>query len=580
MKRIKEDGNRVLILATLAAALVFILLYWRSLVPIEKPETVPANALADWDVSQSALNGAPFEEDKGIYTRDTNIYDVYISVFPTKNEEGEMIDFSAFDLHQSFNHDYNPVLNCNIQILPEGKTPDPLLDLNQKNAVIRVRGNGARGRSIKSYKVILEEEAGDFMGQTNLNINKHIDASKIATKLQTDLLAEMDDIGSYRAYFMRVWIRDTAEPEDEQEFKYYGLYIETEQPNKTYLKARSLSTNAVMYKARNFNFSKVDVLRDVDDPLYSEEEFEKVLGIREGNNHKKLLEMLEAVNDTTRDFEETFKTYFNEDNYLTWMAFNLLMGNEDFINQNYIIYSPENSITWYFVPWDLDGSLNFGEHVRIDSHPIMHRGAQLLNQCVLHRRYLRIPGSVEKIQNKMRELLETNITRERVTELLDSYKPVLEKTVTQEAELSFLEMKPNELFPYWDTLYDGIMEKYEEFSVAMDYPAPMFVARPERYPDGSLLFAWDPAFSYQGRTITYSIQIYEDYNMQNLVYEADNILDTEYIMEEGLERGTYYLMTKASDSAGNEQISMERFVLHLPGRSKLIRDGLLEFTLD
>lgn len=167
MKRIKEDGNRVLILATLAAALVFILLYWRSLVPIEKPETVPANALADWDVSQSALNGAPFEEDKGIYTHDTNIYDVYISVFPTKNEEGEMIDFSAFDLHQSFNHDYNPVLNCNIQILPEGKTPDPLLDLNQKNAVIRVRGNGARGRSIKSYKVILEEEAGDFMGQTN-----------------------------------------------------------------------------------------------------------------------------------------------------------------------------------------------------------------------------------------------------------------------------------------------------------------------------------------------------------------------------------------------------------------------------
>ena len=80
----------------------------------------------------------------------------------------------------------------------------------------------------------------------------------------------------------------------------------------------------------------------MDDPAYSEEEFETVLSIREGSNHEKLLAMLADVNDTTRDFGEIFETYFDEDNYLTWLAFNLLMGNEDIINHNYIIYSPEN----------------------------------------------------------------------------------------------------------------------------------------------------------------------------------------------------------------------------------------------
>ena len=324
MNRLKKHDTLILTLATLGAAALFVFLYWRSLIPIEAAEPQPSNALEDWDVSQSNMNGAPFQEDKGIYTQDAGIYDVYISVFPTKDKDGNMLDFSCFDLHTARDHSYNPILNCNIQILPEGEKPDPLLDLDNKNATIRVRGNSSRGVSYKSYKVKLDQEAGDFFGQTNLNINKHAgDVSKISTKLQTDLLARVDHIGSYRTYFMRLWIRDASLPEDEQEFEYYGLYTETEQPNKTYLEARSLSSNAVMYKAQDFSFALNDALRNVDDPLYSEEEFEGVLSIREGNSHEKLLAMLTAVNDPTANFEEVFHTYFDEENYLTWLSFNL-----------------------------------------------------------------------------------------------------------------------------------------------------------------------------------------------------------------------------------------------------------------
>lgn len=272
-----------------------------------------------------------------------------------------MIDFSAFSLHSSRDHNYNPVLNCNVQILAEGKKPDPLLDLDSKNATIRVRGNSSRGSTYKSYKVKLDVEAGAFFGQKNLNINKHsYDVSKIATKLQTDLLADIDNIASYRTYFMRLWIRDASLPEEEQEFQYYGLYTETEQPNKTYLEARGLSSSAVMYKAADFSFARNDALRNVDDPEYSEEAFETVLAIREGTSHEKLLEMIEAVNDTTRDFKEIFSTYFEEENYLTWLAFNLLVGNEDILNHNFILYNSNNSNTWYFIPWDFDGALRYG----------------------------------------------------------------------------------------------------------------------------------------------------------------------------------------------------------------------------
>lgn len=95
----------------------------------------------------------------------------------------------------------------------------------------------------------LENNTEPFFGQTNLNINKHTqDSYKIATKLQTDLLADMDDIFSYRTYFMRVWIKDVSLPEEEQEFQYHGLYTEVEQPNEDYLRARGFGKKQLCIK--------------------------------------------------------------------------------------------------------------------------------------------------------------------------------------------------------------------------------------------------------------------------------------------------------------------------------------------
>lgn len=581
MNKFEKRNTMLLILIVVVAVIIFSVLYVSTRLPIEKPDTSKANSLEEWDLSFSAMNGAVLYEDKSIYEQDNNIYDVYLSVFPTKEKDGNMIDFSAFALHTSRGHDYNPVLNCNVQIVKEGEKLDPLLSLDQKNATIRVRGNSSRGDKYKSYKVKLTEDADTFYGQKNLNINKHSeDITKIATKLETELLVGVDNILSYRTYFMRVWIRDTSLPAEEQNFKYYGLYTEIEQPNKTYLESRGLSSNASMYKARDFSFALSDVLRDVDDPDYNVEDFETVLTIREGNEHKKLLEMLRAVNDETTNFEEVFYKYFNEDNYLTWLAFNLLMGNNDIINHNFIIYNPENSETWYFVPWDFDGTLRFGEYESsLMKLPESLRGVQKLNQSVLHRRYLKMDGSVEKIQNKMNELLKSAITKEKVTTLVDSYKPILEKTMGIIPDIELLDMPPNELLSYLDGLYEGILSNHEAFEKSIEYPSPMYVSNPKVQESGEVNFAWEASYSYQGRPVTYNLQVFEDYNMSNLVFEEKNIAQTTWTKEEGMKPGIFYLKVTAVDSLGNEQLSMERFETMLTEVKGYNVNGLLEFTI-
>lgn len=559
IKRHRIYKNSILFFMTLAAAVLFTVLY------VDSGKRASAEKC---------------KENKAIYKTDNRIYDIYISVFPTKDETGMAADFSSFSLITDENRNYDPILDCNVQILKEGEVPDSGTDLDCKNATIKVRGASTRVVGQKSYKVKLSNNAEPFFGQTNLNINKHTqDEVRIATKLQTDLLADISSSFSYRTYFMRLWIRDVSLPETAQEFQYQGLYTEVEQPNKDYLRARGLDGNAVMYKANYFTFSPSDKLRDVDDPMYNKEEFESELGIQSGNSHAKLLEMITAVNDPSLDFEKVFHTYFDEDNYLTWLAFNLLMGNEDITSHNYIIFSPARSEKWYFLPWDFDGALDFEQYKDTWNHRLSLKSVQGLYASILHRKYLRLDGSTAKLQRKMEELLGKYITRKRVTQLVNSYKSVLEKALLVPPDVEQMRISPEELNERLDKLYDGMSNCYELYKENIAYPASMFVARPEKLEDGSVRFAWDPSYSYQGLPITYKIEVYDSL-MDKMIFSQENIKETSWILKEGLEPGTYFVRISAIDSEGHTQINIEHFNGQLANGQRVNVYGLLEFKIE
>ena len=104
MNKFERRNAGILVSVVLAAAVLLAVLYVKNQIPVEKvPETQPSS-LEDWTLEGSALNGVPLEEDKGIYEQNNNIYDVYIRVFPTKDSDGNMLDFSSFDKHTSRDH--------------------------------------------------------------------------------------------------------------------------------------------------------------------------------------------------------------------------------------------------------------------------------------------------------------------------------------------------------------------------------------------------------------------------------------------------------------------------------------------
>ena len=234
---------------------------------------------------------------------------------------------------------YNPELNVILST--------SFFASNVENAVFESRGFYSRTQEQKSYGIKLNSKIELLEKQRKFNLNKHqTDASRMKNKLAFDLFRMIPNVTSLKTQFVNLWINNID----------YGLFTHIEAPREEWLLNRGWNKDDNLYNANNFLFSHRAEL-DVDSsgkPLDSEA-FDTILEIKNGTNHSKVTEMTDAV-DTTTDINQVIEKYFNRDNYITWIAINLILGNQDILYHNFYLYNPKNSDTFYFVPWDYDGA--------------------------------------------------------------------------------------------------------------------------------------------------------------------------------------------------------------------------------
>jgi len=560
MTRFNWKNKNFLVLLVFVLGLgIFTSFYVNSM---NKVEVIPEDntSLEDWTLENSPLNGLPLVENKTIYEVDQpdDLDTLYITVYPTETDEG-VIDFSIFDLHTTLDQSFNPTLHANVMLGDSSGKLSPLMDTSLINSIIKVRGNSSRGAAFKSYKIKFTTDKDNYKGFTVLNLNKHVyDPSKIANKFSFDMMSQLTNMTSLRTNFVKVYIKDASLPTGQDRYVYYGLYTNIEQPNKDFLTSHGLDSNGSLYKATSFEFHEYDVLKNVDDPNYDQAAFETVLEIREGNDHSKLIQMLKDINDVNLDFELTFKKYFNEENYLTWLAMNILLGNEDTLAQNFIMYNPTNSLTWYLLPWDYDGTFKFAQADSTAKAPTSLQGIQRLTAVLLHRRYFISSDNVDKLTHKIEELLSTTFSKENVDETINGYLPVMEATLGKNPDVGLLRIEPNQLTNYVRGFYGEIKKNYEDYLTALEYPTPVFTATPVKNGDGTTLFAWESARDFDGDLINYSVRLAKDPSMNRVIFEETNLLVSSFTYT-GVLKGTYYLEVRSIDSNGNSQYSLDTY---------------------
>ncbi len=308
------------------------------------------------------------------------------------------------DINNDINPDdaYEPKLNVFMS------TDSFSNDISEPNAVFKIKGGYSRNSAQKSYSLKLNSKDNLFLKQRKFSLTKsQSDRSRIKNRLAFDLFRTIPNLPSIKMQFINLYINDID----------YGLFSHIEAPREEYLVNRGWNKDDNIYNANNFYFKNYGELSvDSSGMPVNEEVFNTVLEIKNGDNHSMLTKMLKAVNSDA-NIDEVIKKYFNRDNYIKWLAVNLILGNKDTVHHNYYLYNPKYSSIFYFMPWDYDGAWSAPRYLSKYEY-----GISLWWEVPLHRKFLSIKKNRDDLYAMADEIRKKYMSTEIIEKNLELYK--------------------------------------------------------------------------------------------------------------------------------------------------------------
>lgn len=513
------------------------------------------------------INTVGMTENKSIYSEDDPQSLVYFYVTVQRGDAGSDTDHSFAQVNSAVrfaedSHVDNDILARAIVQVGNADGPQPGTlgyDATESNATIRVRGNSSSVRPQKSYKLDLDDEAGLWRGQSNIALNKHnFDATRLRNKLYFDLLRPVENISSLRTQFVRLYIKD--ETAGETSFTDYGLFTQAEVPTKKYMANHGLDSEGYLYKAISFNFEMSDALKNFDDPEFDQAAFDQILSCKGRQDNQKLIDLVNLIADRSVDINEIVGNYIDRDNYLTWLAYNILMGNNDTTVQNFYLYSPLNSQKWFFIPWDGDNCLHWQEDELeglTGNYGSWEHGVANYWGVLLHQRFLKNESNRAELAARVDELHET-INRDTVNALAQQYDEVVRPYALAMPDFYYLGNTAQERDTILTGLGDQVELAYQQFYDSLHELMPFFMYQPVQE-DQTILFRWEDAYDFDNQPITYRLQVAATPDFAAPVVDVSGLTSTEYpVSAAQLPAGTWYFAVTAETQDGRTAPAMNK----------------------
>jgi spore coat protein H len=293
--------------------------------------------------------------------------------------------------------------------------------------------------------------------------------------------------------------------------------------------------------------------------LYNENSFSLILEIKGNKDNTKLIQMLDELNNYKIPIEQTFAKYFNADNYFTWLAYNILVGNVSTENQNFYIYSPPNGNKWYFLPWDYDAAFPLQDRYDLarSVYAPWENGVSNYWKAVLPNRVLQIPQYRQALDEKINEV-KGILTPERIKNMLDVYKKVVDPYVTRMPDLEYLQESLKSRDLEFELLPADIQMNYDMYLESLKKPMPFQMGTPITA-NGKLDFTWDASYDFGGQDITYDFAVSTDWEFKNIVTES-GLKNLTEIQIDMLKPGTYFWRVTAKNASGETQVSYNYYL--------------------
>lgn len=525
-------------------------------------ETVPEETAPVPEISFAEsvdINDVHLRDNWSLYEND-DPYDVvtmYLTVQTGNPSDGTDHTWEEVNTYSAYYYDNLGIDRYKVAaLLQVGDENGPLpgqLGYNQfiPNATVQVRGQTSSRSTQKNYKIKLFDNMGSWNDQQTIALNKHQgEGLRFRNKLANDLMAEIPQIIGMRTQFVHLYVRDLT-GNDPENFVDYGLYTQVEQLNKSALQAHGLDKNGQLYKIESCEFYEYDALKLITDPDYDQKAFEDILEIKGNNDHTKLLEMIHAVNNYSISSDEVLDTYFDRENLAYWMGFMILIGNCDTQNRNSFIYSPVNSNTWYYLPWDSDSSLRELElEVKNRSDfADWERGISNYWGNRLLRRALTSASFREELDAAINDLRANYLTTEHVDELAHQYAEVVKPYVYSMPDIGKAPLTEEKYALVLNNCAQEIELNYQRYLTSLNSPMPFYVGVPVQDGD-TLTFSWESAYDMMNTSITYHVILARDYNYEDVLFRQDDIKFNTVSCNLKLEPGQYFLHVNAVNSAG------------------------------
>lgn len=427
------------------------------------------------------------------------------------------------------------------------------------NATVKLTGQKASLHQQKNYKISIKSGLGSVDGMKDLILTKSFtDPFRFTNKLCYELMEEIPEMLSTRTSFVHLYVKDVTESKDTK-FVDYGIYTMVEPINKRYLKNRGLNKSGELYKAVNFDFKRhEDVILQPTNASFQKDKFEQRLESKGSNDYTKLLSMLDAVNDTSLSTQELIEAYFDKDNLYSFMAFQMLVDNQDTATENYYLYSPEGTDKFYFISWDLDGALR-SDYVSLrDSQEEENRnkGIFLFTDSVLFQRVLQDQACVNELSEKVDQLHNGALKPQNVKEKATEYAKLIQEELYTLPDMSYARVTSAQYKELISALEEQMDQNFYAYYESLETPWPFHIEAP-KVENGKLSFTWTESY-LMNQDVTYDILVDTSWDFSHPVSKQEGLTEPSYSTAT-LSTGQYFVKVLAKSETGKTQKAMEYY---------------------
>jgi len=251
-----------------------------------------------------------------------------------------------------------------------------------------------------------------------------------------------------------------------------------------------------------------------------------------------------------------------------FLALNILLGNEDTQSRNTMLYSPQNSSTWYVFNWDCDVCLrDYEKAVRYGTSRDegWQIGVSNYWSNILFQKFLKEDDYRELLDQKIQLLRSDYLTHDRVQAMVDSYATVIKPYLYTYPDYYHAPVTEEVYDEFAANMVSDIETTYQWYLLSLERPMPFYMGKPVSNDQG-IRFDWDASYDFDADLLSYRFAIADNIAMENPIISTETF-SPFYQYQGTLPAGGYYYQVCAVDDRGNEQygfdiVEDEESILH------------------